>query len=87
MKKKTKRKNNKKKIKKKEITKSYFTLDSVKRSLDIFYFGTRFTLVMQLLQEFNLFQILKEVYSISLQRSNNCQTISFTTSESFKITA
>ena len=77
----------KRKIKKKEITKSYFTLDSVKHSLHIFYFGTRFTLAMQLLQEFNLFQILKEVYSISLQRSNNCQTISFTALESFKITA
>ena len=29
----------KEKIKKKEITKSYFTLDSVKHSLHIFYFG------------------------------------------------
>ena len=83
MKKKTKRKNNKKKIKKKEITKSYFTLDSVKRSLDIFYFGTRFTLVMQLLQEFNLFQILKEVYSISLQRSNNYSRCNLSVTKSY----
>lgn len=31
-----------KKKKKKEITKSYFTLDSVKHSLHVFYFGMRF---------------------------------------------
>lgn len=47
-----KKENKKKKKIKKEITKSYFTLDSVKHSLHIFYFGTRFTLSMQLLQEF-----------------------------------
>lgn len=32
----------KQKEKKKEITKSYFTLDSVKHSLHVFYFGMRF---------------------------------------------
>lgn len=38
-KKKKKKRNNKQK---KEITKSYFTLDSVKHSLHVFYFGMRF---------------------------------------------
>ena len=63
-KKKTKRKKIiKRKIKKKRNNKSYFTLDSVKHSLHIFYFGTRFTLAMQLLQEFNLFQSSKFIQS------------------------
>ena len=55
----TKRKRNNKK-KKKRNNFCYFTLDSVKHSLHVFYFGMRFTLAMQWLQEFNLFQIIKK---------------------------
>ena len=73
----------KNKKKKKEITKSYFTLDSVKHSLHIFYFGTRFTLAMQLLQEFNLFQILKEVLLISLQLLSPLQKVLKSLHESY----